>query len=169
MKVRDEEEAIRLANDSYYGLSASVWSEDLDRARRVAERLEVGSVVVNDTIAHYAVSALPFGGVKQSGTARTHGKQDVLQFTQTKAYGIGGTPVFLDVAAMLRQPNNYGLMSAIFHLLFGVTPRQRLRPVGQAVAEAGEAVQRSPKRAAALAGVAAGLAAVAVSLLRSRD
>jgi succinate-semialdehyde dehydrogenase/glutarate-semialdehyde dehydrogenase len=146
-----------------------VWSEDLARARRVAKRLDVGSVVVNDTIAHYAVSSLPFGGVKQSGTARTHGKQDVLQFTQTKAYGIGGAPIFLDVAAKLRQPNNYGLMSAIFHLLFGVTPQQRLRPVAQEVAEVVEAVQRSPKRAAALTGLAAGVAAVAVSLLRSHD
>jgi acyl-CoA reductase-like NAD-dependent aldehyde dehydrogenase len=169
MKVRDEEEAIRLANDSYYGLSASVWSEDLEHARRVAERLEVGSVVVNDTIAHYAVSSLPFGGVKQSGTARTHGKQDILQFTQTKAYGIGGAPIFLDVAAKLREPNNYGLMSALLHLLFGVTPRQRLRPVTHGMGEAMEAVQRSPKRAAAFAGIAAGVAAVAVSLLRSHD
>jgi hypothetical protein len=167
--VRDEEEAVRLANDSYLGLSASVWSEDLGRARRVAEQLEVGSVVVNDTIAHYAVSALPFGGVKQSGSARTHGKQDILQFTQTKAYGIGGAPAFLDVAAQLRRPNNYRLMSAIFHLLFGVTPQQRLRPLTQGVEEAVEAVQRSPKRAAALAGVATGVAAIAVSLLRSHD
>ena len=133
------------------------------------ELLEVGSMVVNDTIGHYAVSTLPFGGVKRSGTARTHGKQDVLQFTQTKAYGIGGTPVFLDVAAMLRRPNNYGLMSAIFHLPFGVTPEQRLRPVTQGVEEAAGAARRSPKRAAALAAVTAGLAAVAVSLLRSRD
>jgi succinate-semialdehyde dehydrogenase/glutarate-semialdehyde dehydrogenase len=169
MKVRDEEEAIRLANDSYYGLSASIWSNDLKRAQRVAERLEVGSVVVNDTIAHYAVASLPFGGVKQSGSARTHGAQDVLQFTQTKAYGIGGAPVFLDVAAMLRQPNNYRLMSAIFHLLFGVTPAQRLRPVTQGVEEAVGAVQRSPKRVAALAGLAAGVTAIAVSLLRSHD
>lgn len=169
MKVRDEDEAVRLSNDCSYGLSASVWSEDLERARRVAERLEVGSVVVNDTIAHYAVSSLPFGGVKQSGSARTHGKQDVLQFTQTKAYGIGGAPFFLDVAAKLREPNNYRLMSAIFHLLFGVTPRQRLRPVTQGLEEAAGAVRRSPKRAAALAGVAAGVAALAAGLLRSDD
>lgn len=176
MKVRDEEEAICLANDSAYGLSASVWSEDLDRARRVAETLEVGSVVVNDTIAHYAVSQLPFGGVKQSGTARTHGKQDVLQFTQTKAYGIGGTPFFLDVAAKLREPENYSLMRAIFHALFGVTPRQRLRAAGDGaryVAErtrspVPEEVRDSPAAGLAILGAIAGLAALALNLLRGR-
>lgn len=177
MKVRDEEEAICLANDSAYGLSASVWSENLERARRVAEALEVGSVVVNDTIAHYAVSQLPFGGVKQSGTARTHGKQDVLQFTQTKAYGIGGTPFFLDVAAKLRQPENYSLMRAIFHGLFGVTPRQRLRAAGdgaryaaeRARARVPEEVRESPVAGLALLGAVAGLVALALNLLRGPD
>jgi len=177
MKVRDEEEAVCLANDSAYGLSASVWSQNLEHARRVADELEVGSVVVNDTIAHYAVSQLPFGGVKQSGTARTHGKQDVLQFTQTKAYGIGGTPVFLDVAAKLRQPENYSLMRAIFHGLFGVTPRQRLRAAGdgaryaveQVRARVPEEVRGSPFSGLALLGAIAGLAALALSLLRGRE
>jgi acyl-CoA reductase-like NAD-dependent aldehyde dehydrogenase len=169
MKVLDEEAAIRLANDSYYGLSASVWSQDLERARRVAERLDVGSVVVNDTIAHYAVSMLPFGGVKQSGSARTHGKQDVLQFTQTKSYGIGPTPFFLDVAAMLRRPNNYGFMNVLLHLLFGVNLRQRLRPLGQEVEAAAEAASRSPRRAAVAAGLAAGVAAITLNLLRGGD
>ncbi|MFW6069921.1 MAG: aldehyde dehydrogenase family protein, partial [bacterium] len=131
MKVQDEEEAIRLANDSYLGLSASVWSNDLQRAERVAHRLEVGSVVVNDTLAHYAVSQLPFGGVKQSGTARTHGKQDVLQFTQTHAYGVGRTPFLLDIAARLRTPNRYRLMSALMHALFGTSAGQRLKAVGE--------------------------------------
>lgn len=169
MKVRDEEEAIRLANDSEYGLSASVWSRDLERARRVAQRLDVGSVVVNDTIAHYAVSMLPFGGVKLSGSARTHGKQDVLQFTQSKAYGIGGAPIFLDIVAMLRQPNNYGLMNTLMHVLFGVNLQQRLRPLGEGVEEATKVVTRSPRRTAAAAGLAAGVAALALSLLRGDD
>ena len=176
MKVRDEAEAIRLANDSDYGLSASVWSEDLERARRVAEQLEVGSVVVNDTIAHYAVSELPFGGVKKSGTARTHGRQDVLQFTQTKAYGVGGTPVFLDVAAQLRQPQKYHLMSAIFHGLYGVTPEQRLRAVGELGRHLGKTGARaareavsSPSAAQAAAGAVAGAAlAVGLALLGRR-
>lgn len=169
MKVRDEEEAIRLANDSYYGLSASVWSEDLQRAQRVAERLDVGSVVVNDAIVHYAVSMLPFGGMKQSGSARTHGKLDILQFTQTKSYAIGEAPSVLDVATILREPNNYGLMNLLLHLLFGTSIKQRLRPVSQELEQVAGAARRSPKRAAALAGIVAGASAIAVSLLRADD
>lgn len=127
MKVHDEAEAIRLANDSAYGLSASVWSEDLRRGERVAQALDVGSVVINDALAHYAVPQLPFGGMKQSGNTRTHGKHEVLQFTQVQAVAVGRTPVSLDVAARLRQPGNYYLMRAILHALFGANLRQRLR------------------------------------------
>lgn len=184
MKVRDATEAVRLANDSEYGLSASVWSQDLKRGERIARELEVGSVVVNDTLAHYAVSELPFGGVKKSGTARTHGKQDVLQFTQLKAYGVGGTPFFLDVAAKLRQPNNYRLMSGIMHALFGVTPGQRLkavpeiaghlmqRPAPEPAGEmaAGKMATNGSRPAARLAaaGAVAGLVALGLNALRGR-
>ncbi|HZD11672.1 MAG TPA: hypothetical protein VE553_10050, partial [Candidatus Binatia bacterium] len=118
-----------------------------------------------------------FGGLKQSGTARTHGKQDVLQFTQVQAYGVGGVPFFLDVAARLREPNNHNLMRAIFHALFGVTLRQRLRAVPDAAAhvasrlrpaEEGEVRDGKPVRQLALGGMVAGLAALLVTVLRDR-
>lgn len=129
MKVKDEAEAIRLANDSEYGLSASVWSKSIAHARRVADQLEVGSVVINDALAHYAVAHLPFGGVKKSGTARSHGAQEVLQFTQLRSYAIGQPPASLDLATRMRDPGNYWLGSAILHLVFGVTLEQKLRPL----------------------------------------
>lgn len=168
MCVRDEAEAIEMANDSTYGLSACVWTGNLERGARVGTELEAGSVLVNDTIAHYAVPLLPFGGVKQSGTARTHGRQDVLQFTQTRAYGVGGTPFAMDVATVLRKPRHYHLMSAIMHLFFGVTPQQRLR----AVKELGLQVQKTtpvPQRTGRIAlgtGAAVALMALVFSLLR---
>jgi acyl-CoA reductase-like NAD-dependent aldehyde dehydrogenase len=142
MKVRDEEEAIRLANDSPYGLSASVWSRDLERAQRVSHRLEVGSVNINDATAHYVVPLLPFGGVKQSGGARTHGKQDILQFTQMHSYAVGAPPKQVDPATQLRKPGRYGLGKLILHLLLGVTPRQRVQPLvelGRRVGQSGDA------------------------------
>ena len=181
MKVRDEREAIRLANDSAFGLSASVWSEDLARAERVARALDVGSVVINDALAHYAVVQLPFGGMKQSGNTRTHGEQEVLQFTQIQAFAVGRAPGPLDVAARLREPGNYYLMRALFHALFGVNLRQRLRAAPDMVAHAAARFQSgsdgsqreddartTTARALAFAGGLAGLVMVIVATLRGR-
>lgn len=119
MKVRDEAEAIQKANDCRYGLCAYVWSRDLRRAERVGQQLEAGTVVVNDAMAHYAVSQLPFGGIKRSGTGRIHGPQEVTQFTQVKGYAIGQAPHPLDVATILRQPNRYREMKALLKVAFG--------------------------------------------------
>ncbi len=131
MKVKDEDEAIRLANDSYFGLSASIWSRDHDRAQRVAEQLDVGSVNINDTVAHYAVPMLPFGGRKLSGGARVHGENEITQFTQNRSYSIGSPPLPFDIATVLRQPGHYRLGVGVMHLAFGVTPQQRIRPIAE--------------------------------------
>jgi acyl-CoA reductase-like NAD-dependent aldehyde dehydrogenase len=133
MKVRSEDEAIQLANDSLFGLSASVWSRDLERAQRVAHRLEVGSVNINDNISHYGVSLMPFGGVKQSGTARSHGREEVTQFTQLRSVSVGRPPLAIDLATQLRNPGRYWLGSAILHLAFGENLGQRLRPITRAL------------------------------------
>ena len=67
MKVADEAEAIRLANDSAYGLSATVWTGDKERGERVARQLEVGAVNINDFMANMFAYTVPMGGWKQSG------------------------------------------------------------------------------------------------------
>lgn len=177
MKVHDEAEAIRLANDSVYGLSASVWSEDLKRAERVAQALDVGSVAINDALAHYAVPQLPFGGMKLSGNTRTHGRHEVLQFTQVQARAVGRIPASLDVAVRLRQPGNYYLMRAILHALFGANLRQRLRAAPDLATHfKGEPHQKpqvsegqtNNRWLTALAGAAAGLVMLLVAALRGR-
>lgn len=129
MKVEDEEEAIRLANDNSYGLSASIWSRDLKRAQRLARRVEAGSVVINDTIAQFALPMLPFGGIKGSGYGRTHGKQGLLQFTQAYAYLVGDPPKELDLTVLARRPGNYNFLKTVIQFVFGVTPQQKLEPV----------------------------------------
>lgn len=70
----DEKEAIRLANDTSYGLSASVWSRDIEKAKRVADQLDAGSVCLNEIVSFVANPHLPFGGVKESGIGRYHGE-----------------------------------------------------------------------------------------------
>jgi len=82
---RDEAQAIALANDSDYGLNASVWSGDSVKARRVASQLESGSVCINNVLVNAGHPALPFGGVKRSGFGRYHGPEGLLTFTQPRA------------------------------------------------------------------------------------
>ncbi|MHA5560047.1 aldehyde dehydrogenase family protein, partial [Pseudomonas aeruginosa] len=77
-----EDEAIRLANDSRYGLAASLWSDDLHRAHRVARRLNAGTVSVN-TVDALDV-AVPFGGGKQSGFGRDLSLHSFDKYTQLK-------------------------------------------------------------------------------------
>lgn len=86
MAVSGEEEAIRLANDSRYGLSASVWTADAARGRRVARRLEAGSVNVNDVFANLFTFPVPHAGWKQSGLgARLGGAYAVRKYCRTQA------------------------------------------------------------------------------------
>lgn len=73
MKVSTEEEALRLANESHLGLNAYVYSEDRERATRLACRVEAGSVLVNDVLSNGGTAEAPFGGVKQSGFGRAMG------------------------------------------------------------------------------------------------
>ncbi len=73
MKVRDENEALRLANDSVYGLNGNVWSADTDKAMRLAQAMETGGVCVNDPAITYGIPEAPFGGVKTSGIGAVNG------------------------------------------------------------------------------------------------
>jgi acyl-CoA reductase-like NAD-dependent aldehyde dehydrogenase len=72
--VADEEEAIALANDSEFGLGASVWTTDRDRGRRIARRIEAGSVWINDHMYSHGAMQCSWGGVKNSGVGRSHSR-----------------------------------------------------------------------------------------------
>lgn len=74
------DDAVALANNSRYGLAASVWSRDLRLARHVASRLRVGGVSINDCLTQFGIVELPFGGVRASGFGRLQGREGLLEF-----------------------------------------------------------------------------------------
>ena len=74
MAFGSDDEAVRLANDSEFGLAASIWTRNRARGEAIAVRLQAGTVMVNDVISCYGISEAPHGGVKASGLGRTHGR-----------------------------------------------------------------------------------------------
>jgi succinate-semialdehyde dehydrogenase/glutarate-semialdehyde dehydrogenase len=76
-KVKDEAEALRLANDSEYGLNGNVWTSDAEKGQRLAERMETGGVCVNDMAITYGIPEAPFGGVKASGVGQVNGASGI--------------------------------------------------------------------------------------------
>lgn len=127
MCVKDSAEAIRLANDSDYGLGAVVWT-DPARAELILRQLNAGVLVANDTVAHFAIDGIPFGGVKMSGYGRMHGSEELLQFTHTRSYIVGNHPYHRDLVVRLRKPGHYRLAEAVLQLWHG-SPRQKLFPL----------------------------------------
>ena len=83
---KDEDDAVRIANDSRFGLAAGIWTASMRTALQMAERLEAGTIWVNT---HRAVSYLaPFGGMKESGVGRESGIEAINEYLQTKCVWI---------------------------------------------------------------------------------
>jgi acyl-CoA reductase-like NAD-dependent aldehyde dehydrogenase len=80
MQVRDEEEAVRLANDSSMGLDSSVFADTNAHAEEVARRIQSGAVVVNDALTNYLAMEIPIGGIKESGVGARHGKVGIQKY-----------------------------------------------------------------------------------------
>lgn len=90
MRVKDAVEAIELANDSPYGLSASIWTSDLRRGERIAREIDAGAVDVNDVLINYSALELPMGGWKQSGFGRRHGPDGIRKYCRQQSLLISG-------------------------------------------------------------------------------
>ncbi|MEA2426494.1 MAG: hypothetical protein QOF37_122, partial [Thermoleophilaceae bacterium] len=83
MKVSDADEALRLANDTRYGLNSSVWTKDLAKGEDIAHRIEAGSTCVNDINTNYTAEDLPFGGWKESGIGVRHGAAGIRKYCKS--------------------------------------------------------------------------------------
>jgi succinate-semialdehyde dehydrogenase/glutarate-semialdehyde dehydrogenase len=125
MRVQNEEEAVRMANDSHLGLLAYVFTRDRERGKRLAERIEAGTVMINDVLNTYACPETPWGGVKQSGIGRTHSIIGLRDLCDTRH-------VNHDRVAFNREvwwyPYKEGTFRALLRgarLLFGKRPWQR--------------------------------------------
>jgi acyl-CoA reductase-like NAD-dependent aldehyde dehydrogenase len=82
LKYENVEDAVDMANDSIFGLSAGVWSSDIEKAKRVASRLRSGTIWINEW--HILSERAPFGGYKQSGVGREFGDEGLYEYTELK-------------------------------------------------------------------------------------
>lgn len=87
LRVKSADEAIRIANDTVFGLGAALWTTDLDRSKLLSRRIEAGAVFINGIVA--SDPRLPFGGLKQSGYGRELGALGLHEFTNIKTVWIG--------------------------------------------------------------------------------
>ena len=101
IRVRDDEEAVTVANDTPFGLSASIWSRDLARARGIAGRIAAGTVQINDAVSVVGMADVPHGGVKESGIGRLHGESGLRECVREKA-------IVVDPFPSWRQPWWFG-------------------------------------------------------------
>src|SRR5207237_5508686 len=87
IRVKDGEDALRVANDTDFGLGSNIWTSDVERAKKLAERVEAGLVFINGMVASDA--RLPFGGVKRSGYGRELSTYGIKEFTNIQTVWVG--------------------------------------------------------------------------------
>ena len=120
MKVADADEAVRLANDSIYGLGASVFSKDTEKGEAIARRLQSGAANVNDAMINYTVLELPMGGAKSSGLGSRHGAGGIRKYCSQQAIVV--TPKLAMKKEVFMYPyksRTSKMLAGLFKLMYG--------------------------------------------------
>jgi len=119
MKIANAEEGVRLANDSNYGLQASVWTSDVEHGEALARRIQAGVVCVNDAQINYTALNLPMGGWKTSGMGTRHGSGGIRKYTKIQS-------LLITRRALKREPFMFPykarqtmMLRRFFKLLYG--------------------------------------------------
>ncbi len=84
MPVKNDDEAVRIANASSYGLTASVWSKNRKKAKSISRKIHAGAIMINDHLMSHGLAETPWGGFGDSGLGRTHGEMGLLEMVQSK-------------------------------------------------------------------------------------
>ena len=124
---KTEQEAIALANDSEFGLAASVWTRNKKRGEALAARVNAGTVMVNDVVACFGISEAPHGGVKDSGIGRTHGRFGLEEMVWPKYVDSDRLPGMKKLWWYGYGPAFQQQMSGFIELLFAKNLTKRIR------------------------------------------
>jgi len=119
MKVADADEAVRLANDSPFGLQASVWTKDVARGEEVARRVEAGAVCVNDAQLNYFALELPMGGWKTSGMGQRHGAGGIRKYARQQSLLVTRLAPKRDLHMFPYKARTTGLLAKGLKLVYG--------------------------------------------------
>jgi acyl-CoA reductase-like NAD-dependent aldehyde dehydrogenase len=130
VRVRDEDEAVRLANDCAYGLGSSVFTRDAARGERIAARISAGMTVVNDYGLAYMMQSAPFGGVRISGFGRINGREGLRACCNVKTIVSDRLPIHQAVSFYPIKKATFPLLQNVISIIYGSGISTRFKAIG---------------------------------------